>query len=136
MMMMKKLLCHCRLSCRTQLGTVHTPYPWRGNSYNSSSRERRERGRVSGITIRIVSTGQYIYISLHPTYNTESIIIITNSRHEQSLHCYTLNVYQVIPTNMTPTYRTINSITQSYIHAWIVWGTDGHGHRHDNKFTK
>ena len=44
------------------------------------------------------------------------------------------SVYQVIPTNMTPSYRTINSITQSYVHAWIVGGTDGHGH--NNIFTK
>ena len=42
----------------------------------------------------------------------------------------------VICTNMTPSYRTINSITQLYVHAWIVGGTDGHGHGHDNKFTK
>ena len=101
------------------LYTVHTPYPWKGNSYSSSSQERRERGRVSGITICIVSTGQYIF---HCTWHT--ILKATSS----SRTVVTLSsMYQVIPTNMIPSYRTINSITQSYVHAWIVgerMGTD------------
>ena len=35
---------------RTQLGTIHTPYPWRHNSY-SSCIIRERRGRWSGIII-------------------------------------------------------------------------------------
>mmetsp|Transcript_18423 Transcript_18423/g.20287 ORF Transcript_18423/g.20287 Transcript_18423/m.20287 type:complete len:95 (+) Transcript_18423:87-371(+) len=61
---------------------------------------------------------------MHPTYNTDS----TSSRMIVTLS----SVYQVITTNMTPSYKTINSITQFYIYAWsnsvvIVLGKmDGH----------
>ena len=50
------------------------------------------------------------------------------------------SVYQVINTNMIPSYRTINRITQLIIYAWnnsvviILGGTDGHGS--DNEFNK
>ena len=36
-----------RTMCRTQLGTVYTPYPWRGNSYSIGER----RGRCCVIII-------------------------------------------------------------------------------------
>ena len=120
------------LSCRTRLGIVLMSYPWRGNSYSSSSRERR--GRWCGIIIIcMVPIGLYI---IHRKWHT--ILITTSSQHhhhhEWSLHChpYTKRI------NMTPSYRTINSINQLYVHAWVVGGTDGDGHEHghDNKFTK
>jgi len=44
------------------------------------------------------------------------------------------SVYQVIRTNMIPSYRTINRITQLIVYAGnnsvvvILVGTDGHGH--------
>ena len=45
----------------TRLGTVHMPYPWRGNSYSSSSIGER-RGSCNGIIIiHNFPTGQYIY---------------------------------------------------------------------------
>ena len=53
------------------------------------------------------------------------------------------SVYEVIHTNMTPSYyRIINSITQSYVYTWnisvvnILGETDGHGHERDNEFKK
>ena len=118
--------------CRTRLGTVFMSYPWRGNSYSSSSREKRGR-RCGIIIIRMVPIGLYI---IHRTWHT--ILIATSLQHhhhhEWSLHCHPCTKC----INMTPSYRTINSITQSYVHAWIVGGTDGdwHGHRHGNKFPK
>ena len=62
------------LSCRTQLGTVHTPFPWIGNSY--SSREKRERDIV--ITIRIVP------IVLGEQTNTDTDVTINSTRRLQS----------------------------------------------------
>ena len=47
---------------------------------------------------------------------------------------------QVIRTNMTPSYKTINSITKLHVYIWnssaviILGGTDRHGH--ENKFNK
>mmetsp|Transcript_11215 Transcript_11215/g.12620 ORF Transcript_11215/g.12620 Transcript_11215/m.12620 type:complete len:89 (-) Transcript_11215:48-314(-) len=65
--------------CRTQLGTVHTPYPWRGNSYSSSIGERR--GRCSGIIIiRMGPIGLYI---IHSTRHT---ILIATRHHHQHHH--------------------------------------------------
>ena len=109
------------MSCPTRLGIVHAPYPGRGNSYSSSSRERRGRGRVSGITIRIVPTGQYIF---HCTRHTITILkatsssqtVVTNSR-------YTImsSVYQVISTNMTPSYKNNQQhhpIVRSCLDSW------------------
>ena len=76
----KKYILLCRT--RSGTGTVHTPYPWRGNSYSSSSQERR--GRVSGITIRIVPTRQCIF---HRTQHT--ILIATRHHHHKwLLHCH------------------------------------------------
>ena len=77
-----------------------------------------------------------IHYSLqHPSFITILIAhdIITNG-HTLSL------VYQVIYTNMTPSYKAIHSITILYVYAWnnsvvnILGGIDGH--RHDNKFNK
>ena len=58
---------YCRValrSCCTRYYT-HAMYPCRGNSYSNSSQERRGRGRVSGITICIVPTRQYIFHLRH-----------------------------------------------------------------------
>ena len=52
------------------------------------------------------------------------------------------SVYQIIRINMTPSYKTINSITQLYVYAWnnsvvnILGGTDGLRHGRDNEFNK
>ena len=73
---------------------------------------------------------------IHRTWNI--ILIATSSPH---FFVTLSSVYQVIRTNMTPSYRTINSITQLYVYAWnnsvaivILGRKDGHGH--GNKFNK
>ena len=127
----------------TQIGTVYTPNPCQGNSYsNCINRERR--GRNSGIIIirmrpirdyvpyihavpmtrqqlqqlhhprekrRVQwyycrSYGSYwkIYYSSHPKYNSDSDVTI-------------LRMVLVIYTNMPPSYKTINSITQFYVYT-------------------
>jgi len=56
-----------RIMCCTRLDTILMLYPWRGNSYSRSSRERR--GRCCGIIItHIVPIGQYI---IHRTQHTQ-----------------------------------------------------------------
>ena len=99
------------LSCRTRLGTVLMSYPRRGNSYSSSSQERRGR-RCGIIIICMIPIGLYI---IQRTWHT--ILIATSLQHhhhhEWSLHCHPCTKC----INMTPSYRTINSITQSYVHA-------------------
>ena len=104
------------LLCRTQLGNIHTLYPWIGTSYNSSRRDRR--GICSGIIIiRMVPIRQYI---IHRTRHT--ILIVTSS--------------QVVVCHMTQSYIIISTITQLYIYDWknsigmILVGMDGH--QHDN----
>ena len=110
---------------------LHT-YPWQRNSYsNCINRERR--GRCSGIIIiRMVSIGLYI---IHRTWHT--ILIVISSRRMVITLSY---VSQVIHINMTPSYRTINSITQSFVYAGnntlviILGGTEEH--MHGNEFNK
>ena len=54
---------------RTRLGTVYTSYPWRDNSYSSSTIQER-RGRCSGIIIiSMVPIGRSI-MHLHRTRHT------------------------------------------------------------------
>ena len=120
---------YCLLLCRTRLITIHTLYPWIGYSYRSSSREKR--GMFRGIIIiHIVPFGQYI---IHHTRHM--ILIATSSRMVVTLS----SVYQVFCTNMIPSYRTINGITQLIVYAWnnsvgnVLGETVGHGH--DNKFS-
>jgi len=104
--------------CRTQLGTVHTPYPWRGNSYSSRSQERREWRRVSGITIRFHQTIYIFHCTRHTILKatSSSRSVVTNSR-------YTImsSVYQVITTNMTPSYKNNQQhhpIVRSCLDSW------------------
>mmetsp|Transcript_11212 Transcript_11212/g.12612 ORF Transcript_11212/g.12612 Transcript_11212/m.12612 type:complete len:148 (+) Transcript_11212:179-622(+) len=62
--------------------------------------ERQQLQQQKSIEMRMKKSQWYyhsfppdnIYISLHPTYNTESDIIITNSRHEQSIHYHVIRV--------------------------------------------
>ena len=70
------------LSCRTRLDSIHTLYPWRGNSYSSSIGERR--GRCSGIIIICMGPiGQSLFIAPH------TILIATrHHHHEWLLHCH------------------------------------------------
>jgi len=79
----------------------------------------------------MVSIGQYI---IHRTRHT--VLIATSS----SQMVVTLSsMYQVIPTNMPPSYKPINIITQLYVYAWnnsvviILVGTDGHGHENSHQ---
>ena len=70
---------YCLLLCRTRLGTVHIPYPWRGNSYSNSSNSIQERrGRCSSSSIIcIVSVKQRITnIHVHHQSLTNIPIII------------------------------------------------------------
>ena len=86
---------YCLLSCHIRLGTVHMPYPWKGNSYsNSTVRERRERWS-SSIIIHMVPIGTRIHY------------VVSSSRMIVTLW----SMYQVIPTNTVPLYTTINTIT-------------------------
>ena len=77
----------------------------------------RERRRIySGIiTIRMVPIGLYI---IHRTWHT--ILIATSSQqhhhHEWSLHCHPCTKC----INMTPSFQTINSITQLYVYGWNI----------------
>ena len=107
------------------IGTLLMPYPWMSNI--CSSRERRGRYVVI-IIILTVTNGQCI---IHHTRHRNRILISTSSRMVVTLSC----VCQVIHINMTPSYRTINSITQSYAYTGnntvviILGRTDGHGPR-------
>ena len=102
-----------QLSCHTRLSTVLMSYAWIGNSI---SRERN--GRCTGIIL--------IRIGQHIIYRN---IIIMNG-------CYTVIHLPSHRTNMIPSYRTINRITQLIVYdqnnsVLIVFvGTDGH--LHDN----
>ena len=67
---------YCLLSYRTRLDTIHTPYPWQGTSYSSSTQERR--GGCRGIIIiRMGPIGRhFIHRVRHTTYNTDSNIVM------------------------------------------------------------
>ena len=113
--------------------TIHTPHPWQGTSYSSSIQERR--GVCRGIiVIRMGPIGRHV---IHRVQHT--ILIL----HHHEVVTLSSSVYEVIHTNMRPSYyRTINSITHQYVYTQnnsgviILGGTDGHRHRHDNKFNK
>ena len=78
-----------------------------------------------------------IYVSSHPTYNTDSEV--TSSSH---MVVTLASVYPVIHTNMPPSYNTINSIPHLYVYGLnnsvvnILGGTDGLRHGRDNEFNK
>ena len=72
------------LSCCTQLGTVHTLYPWIGTSSNTI--QERRQIFIGIIIICMVPIRLYI---IHCTQHT--ILIATSSQmdnHEWLLHCY------------------------------------------------
>ena len=70
---------YCLLSCRIRLGTIHSSYPWIGNSYNSSSIRERIVWFPSDDTIIDLNTNRLLFIVSSYVPNT----IIYNNHQQQ-----------------------------------------------------
>ena len=104
---------------RTRLDTVLMSYPWRGNSYSSSSSRERRGGCSCIIIIRMGPIGRYI---IH--YTRHTILIATRHHHEWLLHCHPC-IKSSIPTYH---HRIIEQSTASYCtHRWGAWRGVGNG---------
>jgi len=122
---------------------IVVPYPIRYCPYaapinrqqlHQQQSQRRKKRNVQWHYYHLYGSRRTIHYLSHRTRHT--ILIVTSSRMVGRLS----SVYQVIPANTTPSYTTINVITQLYVYVQnnsvviILGGTDGHGH--DNKFNK
>ena len=88
----------------------------------ATSSTKREKRKVQCYCSYSYGSHWTIHYSSHPTHYTDSDMTSV------------YQVIQVIRTNMIPSYRTINRITQLIVYGWndsvviIHVGTNGHGH--------
>ena len=125
----------------TTTTTMTTAYPTRYYTQAVSmerqqlqQQQSREKRKMLWYYYHSYGSHWTIHYSSHLTY---TILKVTSHHHEWSLQFHPCTKSH---TNMSPSYKTINSITILYVYAWntsvvtILVGTDEHGH--DNKFNK